>query len=126
MVPRQGPAGRRWRPVLVLAVLAAIDQNVDLQSFRPDINGLGPALRHSLAGAGQGPGPSVSTGSAYVAAEWPRRLSGSGSEPTLGATRYRNLSWCSDLVGERLNRVANALTMKTQRSRSLDKAIDRA
>ena len=65
-------------------------------------------------------------GSAFVAAEWPRRLSVSGSEPPLGATRYRNLSWCSDLVGERLSVVANALTMENQRSRSLDKASDRA
>ena len=33
IVPRQGPAGRRWLPVLIMAVLAAIDQNVGLQSF---------------------------------------------------------------------------------------------
>ena len=77
---------------------------------------IGCQLANTLAGRRQ----------ALVAAEWPRRLSVSGSEPTLGATRYWNLSWRSDLVGEQLSVVANALTMETQRSRSLDKASDRA
>ena len=42
-------------------------------------------------------------------------------ESTLRATWYRNLSWCSDRVGERLSGSLQPTPMEIQRNRSLDK-----
>ena len=43
------------------------------------------------------------------------------TESTLRATWYRNLSWCSDRVGERLSGSLQPTPMEIQRNRSLDK-----
>ena len=69
----------------------------------------------------RGRGPSQALPEQSCRSLSPKRSSVVGTESTLRATWYRNLSWCSDRVGERLSGSLQPTPMEIRRNCSLDK-----